>query len=191
MFKKRYSKIKDERLVNLIATGDQQAFSELYARYKDRLYYYFLRMLNHCPDTANDFLQDLFMKVIQHPEYFDPSKKFSTWIFTIASNMCKNEYRRLEVRSRAHSDPACFNSDDSRKEIDEQDLLVKQLFIELDKLGNDHREVFLLYYREGFTVKEIEQILDIASGTIKSRLHYARKHLQQKLSKHQYLFLND
>lgn len=191
MLKKKYSKITDEQLVEFISLGNQKAFSELYGRYKNRLYYYFLRMLNHCPDTANDFLQDLFLKVIQQPQLFDSSKKFSTWIFTIASNMCKNEYRRLEVRNRVHSDPKYFTPLPDDKKQDEKQQLILQIFSELDKLGNEHREVFLLYYREGFAVKEIENILEIPVGTIKSRLHYTRKHLQKKFSKQHHLFLID
>lgn len=187
MFKTRYEKITDEKLVKGICNGDQKAFSELYARYKDRLYYYFLRMLNHSPDQANDFLQDLFMKLIQQPELFDRSRKFSTWIYTIASNMCKNEYRRVAVRQKVHADVSYTQDLIQENDATDKDILLRKLFAELDSLGNDHREVFLLHYREGFKIREISEIVDLAPGTIKSRLHYARKHLEQRLKKYHYL----
>jgi RNA polymerase sigma-70 factor (ECF subfamily) len=89
--KKAYNRYSDEQLIPLVVTGDDKAFNELYLRYNQRLLYYFYRMLGNSNDKAQDFLQDIFIKVIDKAHLFDNSRKFSTWIFSIAYNMCKNE----------------------------------------------------------------------------------------------------
>ena len=94
----RYNKSSDEDLIISISNGNNDAFNELYSRYKDRLHYYFYRMLSQDKEIAKDFLQEIFMKIIYKANYFDPKMNFSTWIFSIANNMCKNEYRRQDIR---------------------------------------------------------------------------------------------
>ncbi|WP_225154629.1 RNA polymerase sigma factor, partial [Bradyrhizobium sp. NBAIM08] len=75
-----------------IVLGDQAAFSELYHRFKDRMYYYFYRMLGNSADLANDFVQELFMKIVEKPKSYNPNFAFHTWFYSVAHNMCKNEY---------------------------------------------------------------------------------------------------
>ncbi len=84
--------------MEFIQWGDTAAFDELYQRYSQRLLYYFYRMLGGDEDRAQDFLQDLFLKIIEKPNQFVSKQRFSNWIFTVTHNMCKNEYRRLSVR---------------------------------------------------------------------------------------------
>ncbi len=81
-------------------TQDTAAFDELYERYSTRLLHYFYRMLGKETEKAQDFLQDLLLKIVEKPHLFDTRQRFSTWVYTIASNMCKNEYRRLQVRQQ-------------------------------------------------------------------------------------------
>src|SRR6266568_4196340 len=99
------SQFTDEILIVRMINGDCKAFNTLYARYKDRLLYYFYRMLGNSNEKAQDFLQDIFMKLIDKAETFDSSRKFSTWIFSIAHNMCKNEYRRMVGRTYSEIEP--------------------------------------------------------------------------------------
>jgi RNA polymerase sigma-70 factor (ECF subfamily) len=168
--------------MQLIVAGDQVAFSTLYYRYKDRMYYYFYRMLGNSADQANDFLQELFMKLIEKPESFNPEFSFRTWLFSVANNMCKNEYRRREIRIEYQAmealQPRIDYIDDSSVEPEQ---LLQKVFITLDQLGSEHRSAFLLRYREGFSMKEIANILDLPEGTVKSRLFYAKKMLAEKL----------
>ena len=103
IFKKRYQQFSDEHLMKLIQGGDASAFNELYDRYSKRLLHYFYRMLGQKEDKAQDFLQDLFLKVIDKTDFFDTDKNFSTWIFTVAYNLCKNEYRKMAVRKNTNS----------------------------------------------------------------------------------------
>lgn len=167
-----------------IKNGDQSAFSELYERFNQRLYYYFFRMLGNNKEVANDFLQDLFLKLINKPELFKPGYKFTSWIFTVAHNMCKNEYRNREVRKIISNDenPDQFLTDEnSYEETLKKEHLITQLFTEIEYLSEDQKEILLLKYKENFSLKEISKILDLPVGTIKSRLYYARIELTKKL----------
>jgi RNA polymerase sigma-70 factor (ECF subfamily) len=179
----------DEELVKQIADGNASAFTHLYHRYNKRLLYYFYRMLGNSEVKAQDFLQDLFMKVIDKADSFDPSRKFSTWIFSIAHNMCKNEYRRLNIQKETPIDVYVdYLPEKEELNFDEEDIdpaqFQKELFEALDQFDEIHKSVFLLHYREGFSLKDIAVSLDISEGTIKSRLHYTRKRLAAQLLKH-------
>jgi len=168
-----------------IKNGNQSAFSELYERFNQRLYYYFFRMLGNDKEVANDFLQDIFLKIINKPELFKPGNKFTSWIFTVAHNMCKNEYRHREVRKIISNDenPDLFLTDEnSYEETLKKEQLITQLFTEIEYLEEDQKAILLLRYKENFSLKEISEILELPLGTIKSRLYYARVELTKKLA---------
>jgi len=173
----------DNELMQQIAIGNQPAFAELYQRYKDRMFYYFYRMLGNSSEQASDFLQELFMKLIEKPESYNPKYPFQTWFYSIANNMCKNEYRRREIRQEYSSilplEPQLDFIDD--KSI-EPEQIIEKIFDTLDELGTEHRSAFLLRYREGFSIKDVAEILGLPEGTVKSRLFYAKKTLAEKLS---------
>lgn len=178
MFGRKTKIISDEKLMQAISNGDQQAFNELYKRYKDRLYYYFFRMLRNSEEMANDFLQEVFLKIIENPGRFNPTFPFKTWVFSVAYNLCKNEYRRQEVRKK--TPPADMHTKPILPDAIDQDELVSRIFESLEDLSAEHRSVFIMHYREGFQVKEIAGMLEMAPGTVKSRLFYTRKYLADK-----------
>ena len=94
-FEKHDYKISsDEELMLFISHGKEKAFNELYGRYSRKMLFFFHSKLFKNQEKANDFLQDLFLKIIENPQSFDSSKNFSIWIYTVANNMCKNEYRK-------------------------------------------------------------------------------------------------
>lgn len=187
----KYKELTDESLMLHICNADTIAFNELYNRYKDRLLYYFYRMLGNVKEKAQDFLQDIFYKIVEKPEMFDPKKKFSTWLFSVAYNMCKNEYRRMKVReimlTGDNNDiyPEPENDQSDKKEI------IDLIFKELEKLEEWHKTAFLLRYREGFCLEEISQVLELPVGTIKSRLFYARKKILEKVNREIIYEFND
>jgi RNA polymerase sigma-70 factor, ECF subfamily len=180
--KGKYIHVGDEHLMTAIYSGDTGAFNELYRRYSKRLLYYFYRMLGNCKEKSRDFLQDVFMKIIEKPELFDPERKFSTWIFSIAHNMCKNEYRRLAVRSNTiREEDIDRYAGTEEPEVQELRLTADQIFMEIDSLGENEKTAFILYYREDFSLREIGKVLSLPEGTVKSKLFYARKKLLVKL----------
>src|ERR1041384_1884999 len=95
--KTAYGIYSDEELMLFVTKGEESAFDELYARYGKRLLMYFTRMMNNRKESAEDALQDLFMKIAERPELFDRSRSFKTWIFSAASNVCKNYYRHKRL----------------------------------------------------------------------------------------------
>ena len=182
IFHKKNKISSDSELMQQIVSGDQAAFGKLYHRYKSRMYYYFYRMLGNSAEQANDFLQELFMKLIEKPESYNPAYNFSTWLYSVANNLCKNEYRRREVRQGYQASEIQETSDDCLNVYSiEPEQAVEKIFQTLELLGEEHRSAFLLRYREGFSIKEVAEILELPEGTVKSRLFYAKKLLAEKL----------
>ena len=176
-----YVKYSDADLMRCVCNADKQAFNELYKRYSRRLLYYFYRMLGNSEEMAQDFLQDLFYKLVEKPHLYDPGQRFSTWLFSIAHNMCKNEYRRRAVRNHIFSSENLFTYHTGEEDAPDLSTMVNMIYDELDNLGESHKTAFILRYREGFQVKEIGEILNLPEGTVKSRLFYARRILAGKL----------
>ena len=171
------------------ANGKHEAFSELYERYHERLFYFFYRMLGSDRELANDLLQDIFLKIIHKPELFNPDFKFSGWIFSVAHNMCKNEYRKREVRKHVQHEenPDQFSDDLPYQNGADKEQLIADVFSELEALEESQRSILILKYKENFSLKEIAGILDLPLGTIKSRLHYARQELSKRVEKKELL----
>ncbi len=188
LFRKKYKNFSDEKLLEFIQqknSAGQEAFAELYERYGQRLLYYFHRMLGGQNHRAQDFLQDLFLKIVDRPELFNPAQRFRTWIYTVAHNMCKNEYRRREVSKVVeHTDniEALSAETENIENALEQRLFQQALLLELEKLEENHRTTFLLRHQNDFSIKEISEVLGCAEGTTKSRLFYATKKLARQLS---------
>jgi len=178
--------LSDENLVLRISRNDAAAFEEIYDRYSLRILNYFYRMLAGNEDKAQDFLQDLFVKLLDKAHLFDINEKFSTWVYTIAHNMCRNEYRHQSVRIKAIQNGSLTHNEYENngaspdQNIDIQ-LLKNVMKSEVDKLGENHRTTFVLRYQENLSIKEISKVLGCSEGTTKSRLHYTTRELTFKL----------
>jgi RNA polymerase sigma-70 factor (ECF subfamily) len=177
----------DEELMNLVTSGNKLAFSELYDRYAGKMLNFFFKMLNRDSEKARDFTQDLFIKIAEKPQLYDSQRKFSTWIYTVAGNMCKNEYRKLAVRKNISGEDAALEKTlvgSDHKEMDEK-MDRTELFIKLDEavseLDESHKTPFILRYKDELSIKEIADIMGISEGTIKSRLFYTLRKLGDKL----------
>ncbi len=169
----------DEFLMKNIINGNRLAFNELYNRYHERLFYYFYRMLGNCEETANDFLQDIFLKIIDKPELFNPEYPFRKWIFSVAHNMCKNEYRKREKRKTVLQDTFSeYIADETSFGEEEKSRLLETAF-KMNGLTEKSKEILVLKYRENFSMEEISEILHLPKGTVKSRLFYARNELSK------------
>jgi len=189
---KKYNEYSDEVLMQHIVAGKTKAFDELYCRYSTQMHYYFYRLLYQDDEKANDFTQNLFMKIIEKPTLFDNSRKFSTWFYSVATNMCKNEYRRnsrrpTEVKEESIKDLPEDNTFTNGlayylPENLDQEIFDQYLKIAIDKLSKDHRLCFVLRYQQELSVNEISEILDCPRGTVKSRLHYAIKIIASKMA---------
>ena len=181
----QHTSLTDEALMQAIARGDKRAFDELYARYASPLLSYFVRMLWKDREKAEDFVHDLFAKIIQKPEYFDSTRTFKTWVYSVANNMCKNEYKKQEVRRNTSNGlDEHYRVADAKSSVVEQvqDAQFKEVFEQkINELDEKHREAFQLRHIEGLSIKEIAEALAINEGTVKSRVFYATKYLAEGL----------
>ncbi len=184
LFKPKYTSLSDEELMKALSKGDQRAFDELYKRFYAQLLGYFKNMLWGDREKAEDMVHDIFAKIIKNPDYFDTNRSFRTWLFSVASNMCKNEYKKQAVRKNTSTGVEDYRSISSNTNVlaEVQDIQFQQAFEEnLAKMDEKHREVFTLRHLEGLSMKEIAEVMEINEGTVKSRLFYATKFLAEKL----------
>jgi RNA polymerase sigma-70 factor (ECF subfamily) len=185
LFKPPYTSMSDEELMIAISNGDKRAFDELYERYSKPLFGYFMRMLWRDREKSEDFVHDLFAKIVHKPEYFDTSRSFKTWVYSVANNMCKNEYKKAEVRKGMSNglDNHYTLYDTNVNVMNEvQDSFFQEAFVKsLADLDDKHREAFTLRHMEGLSIKEIAEVLELNEGTVKSRLFYATKYLAESL----------
>ncbi|MFC2088171.1 RNA polymerase sigma factor [Calditrichota bacterium] len=191
IFRSSYKSKTDEDLMILVGAKDSAAFEELYNRYSNILLHFFYKMLAGNEQQAQDFLHDVFLKIIEKPYLFDHSKNFKTWIFQIAYNKCKNEYRRREIRNNVGIKHEIKNNMnqvsekvDSPEETVDQKQLNKLIFTEVQKLKEEHSSTFIMRFQQGLSIKEIAEVLNCPQGTVKSRLFYATQKLLKTLKQY-------
>jgi RNA polymerase sigma-70 factor, ECF subfamily len=181
--------LSDEALMERIIQRDQQAFSILYDRYSGKLLSYFKRMLWNNHDLAEDCLQDLFMKIARQPELFDVSRSFRPWVYTVANNICKMEYRKNSTRGTKISlDKTAELADNHVKiteKIDRKDFIHKLKEV-LQTINEPHRSTFMMRYFDELSLKEISAIFECSEGTVKSRLFYTLRKIATKLPQFKY-----
>ena len=185
LFTKNYRAKPDEELMQLVAKGDSMAFEEIYDRYSKLMVNYFCRMLWKDKEKAQDFMQDLFTKIVHKPDSYNPARPFKTWLYSVANNMCKNEYRKQEVRKNTtHGlNEDYMIPDGSINQAGKLDNMVftEQLNKELEHLEEIQKTTFLLRYKMDLSIREIAEITEASEGTVKSRLFYTLKKLAEKL----------
>ena len=182
--------LTDPQVVAAYLAGDPLAFEELVERYQRRLLNFVYRTIGD-RERGEDLVQEVFIRVHRHLHRFDQTKKFSTWIYTIASNLAKNELRNRSrnplvyfqtIRKNWEADHRPLQFEDHRNRPD--DLYRKRHLRNLvewavNQLPNHHRAVFVLRELEGKTYEEIAEITDCNLGTVKSRLNRARNRFAQ------------
>lgn len=172
----------DEQLLAAVALKEAPAFAVLYDRYSQRMYRYFYRMLWQDAARSEDFTQDLFLKIIEKAHTFRHESTFKTWVYTMASNMCKNEFRRLSYRENANIPPAETAYEFLPETID-QTLFADELRTCINDLDLAFRTCFILRYQEELSVREICGITGLPEGTVKSRLHRGLQKVSEQLLK--------
>jgi RNA polymerase sigma-70 factor, ECF subfamily len=167
----------DEALMRAIATRDERAFAVLYDRYGTRMYRFFLRMLGRDAAKAEDFTQELFLKIIEKPHLFDSNRSFRTWIYVVATNMCKNEYRRAANNQVIQPEILPETWEEPLPERLDQSIFEADLHRSIGELNENQRQCFVLRYQEELSVPEISEIIGCPEGTVKSRLHHALRQI--------------
>lgn len=166
----------DLELVARATAGDRPAFNELMRRHEERVFAVCLRVMRH-REAALDATQDTFLTVFRKIGQFRGESAFSTWLYRVAMNTCYDHLRRARRRAadplpEAH-DPPDPSVDDDLEAVE----LRPDLTHALAALSADFRSAIVLVDVEGLPLSEVAQILEVAEGTIKSRLHRGRRQL--------------
>lgn len=165
--------LPDLDLMRRVQEGEMVSYNTLVNRYKDRLFNVLYRMLSS-EDEANDLLQETFLRVWQHKMSYDFRFAFSTWIYTIALNLARNELRRR--KKIKFLDIFDFADKLTAKE-EKQDTsanLKALLESEMKRLPEKYKTAFLLRDVDNLSYEEIAQVLGVPLGTVKSRVNRAR-----------------
>ncbi|HEV8240013.1 MAG TPA: sigma-70 family RNA polymerase sigma factor [Thermoanaerobaculia bacterium] len=183
--------VPDEELVARVLAGDQGSFGVLVARYQDRLVSFLFRMLRDL-DTAHDLAQEVFLRVYQALDRFDPQFKFSTWTFRVAHNLGVDELRRRKVRwvplqrQDAEDDspwerelPSLEPSPYHDLRNDQRGAAIQQA---IDALPGDYRELIVMRHYAELSYEEIAQLKRMPLGTVKNKLFRGRQMLKEKLA---------
>jgi RNA polymerase sigma-70 factor (ECF subfamily) len=188
-----HNKPEDEkRLVALLKKGDEAAFRLLIQKYQSKLYGIAYGITLDREESL-DIVQDVFLKVYQKIHLFREESSLSTWLHRITVNLCLNWKRRWLRRFKWHHQPLEIQEggdypelgtvEDLPETLYEQKELKKMLWEQLKELPEEARAVFVLKEMEGLSYDEIAKTLRIKTGTVSSRLFYARKKLRNGLKK--------
>jgi RNA polymerase sigma-70 factor, ECF subfamily len=186
----------ERSLLRRLRERDERAFRELVTAHRDRVYNICYRMMGNRHE-AEDVAQEVFIAVFKTIDSFREESKFSTWLYRVAVNHCKNRIKYLARRHDRDRDELDENSagangamlgttvraaqPDRALETIQMEEVLKDAINTLDE---EHRIVVILRDIEDLSIEEICVITDLPDGTVKSRLHRARLALRKKLQRH-------
>jgi RNA polymerase sigma-70 factor, ECF subfamily len=188
--------LDEAMMVEQARAGDMAAFSRLVSRYQDRILNTCWRLCGNLED-AQDLCQEAFLHALKAIRGFQQQAQFYTWLFRIAVNLSISQRRKAARAPRLSlhdADGDCLADEPQARiagRIDREpqepaaQLSAREIhdrvLRELEGLDDDHRAVVVLRDIEGFDYQQIAEILEVAVGTVKSRLHRARLELRQRL----------
>ncbi len=188
------AELSDEDVMERCGMGSEAGFRVLVQRYRSRIMNLVCRFIND-RDRAEEISQEVFLRVFRNRERYRKSGKFSTWIFTIAVNLTKNEIRS-RVRHRGTFSLDALEEESGgqgatfpdSKALPDEDLnayeIGEKVAEALRKIPARYREAVVLRDVEGLSYEEVGQILRIPGGTVRSRINRARLMLKERLKPH-------
>lgn len=181
-----------KKIVVEVKKGDQEAFSELVELYKDKVYQIAYRMLGNIHE-AQDIAQETFLRAYVNIDSFDENRKFSTWIYRIATNLSIDRLRKkkpnfhLEDKVTGTEDLNYYSQIPTDEELPEEKVLQIEMQEWIQKeimmLPPKYRSAIILKYMEDLSLKEIGEILNLPVATVKTRIHRGREALRKRLRK--------
>lgn len=190
--------LRERMLIRRLRDRDERAFREMVDEYRDRVYGLTLRMLGN-QEEAEDLAQEVFITVFKSIESFRGDSKFSTWLYRITANHCKNRIKYLARRhdrkksefdesasggaaaAGAIATPNRARRPDEQLQGSQMQVLLQQA---ISSLEEEHRLLVVLRDVQELSYEEIREITGLPTGTVKSRIHRARMTLRKKLAKH-------
>lgn len=185
-----------ESLMLRFRSGDVRAFEILLQRHRQSIYEFVLRSVGtYNTAQAEDLTQETFLRVVKQAGNYEPRSKFTTWLFTLARNLCIDASRRRKHRKAQSLDAPdeeghslLDRTSDGGMPVDRQAVsteLRARLERAIDELPEDQREVFLMRESADLSFKEIAEVIGISENTVKSRMRYALEKLRASLDEYQ------
>ncbi|KIL51785.1 RNA polymerase sigma factor SigW [Jeotgalibacillus soli] len=179
-----------KKRIKQVLKGDQNAFGEIVEIYKDKVFHVCFRMLGNRQE-AEDISQDAFIRAYINIHTFDIDRKFSTWLYRIATNLCIDRIRKkkpdyyLDAEVTGTEGLTMYSQIPVDERLPEEEVesmeLQDTIQKEISKLPDKYRSVIVLKYIEELSLKEISEILDLPLGTVKTRIHRGREALRKQL----------
>ena len=170
----------DKELMERFLRGEVEGFNLLVKNYKVRLFSLLYRLVGN-KEEAEDILQETFLRVYRQKESYDFNYSFSTWIYTIAMNLCRNLYKRKKKVRFLGMDNLVNHPDPNSENHVNRNRLNLILEGAISALPFKYRTVFLLRDVDQLSYEEVASTLNLPLGTVKSRVNRARGILQKKL----------
>jgi RNA polymerase sigma-70 factor (ECF subfamily) len=187
----------DETLMLRYQQGDRAAFAILVRRHQQPLYNFALRQVR-AQEVAEEVVQEVFVRVVQNVHDFKHEARFTTWVYTIARNLCIDHLRKRALRKHPSLDEARGEEGegptlgeqtaDPRASVEREATgteLRQRIALAVEKLPEDQREVFLMREVANLPFKEIAEITGVPENTVKSRMRYALERLQEALAEYE------
>jgi RNA polymerase sigma-70 factor, ECF subfamily len=175
-------KTHDFVLVLQWQAGDLDAFSEIYRRCQGALKYY-VRRIADTPETADDLLQDIWLKALKEVRRLRSPEAFKVWLYRIARNEVFQQHRRVR-KWQAVEETIQFSASEAGEPENETlftAVNAARLHAALEKLTIDHREALVLRFMEDLSYKDIASVTQCDVGTVRSRIHYAKRAVRRIL----------
>ncbi|KAB7704111.1 RNA polymerase sigma factor SigW [Bacillus aerolatus] len=179
-----------QRRIKQVLKGDQNAFGEIVELYKDKVYQICYRMLWDRYE-AEDAAQETFIKAFINIHTYDPGKKFATWLYRIATNLCIDRIRKKKPDYHLDAEVAGTEGLNMYSQVASAEKLPEEAVENLElketiqaaifKLPEKYRSVIVLKYIEELQLQEIAEILELPLGTVKTRVHRGREALRKYL----------
>jgi len=177
--------------IKQVLKGDQNAFADIVSLYQHKLYQVCYRMLGN-KQESEDIAQEAFVRAYMNLHTFDQKRKFSTWLYRIATNLCIDRIRKKKPDYYLDAEVAGTEGLDMYSQIAadeklpeeqlEQMELQDRIQYEIGRLPDKYRSVIVLKYIEELPLQEISEILDMPLGTVKTRIHRGREALRKQLN---------
>jgi RNA polymerase sigma-70 factor (ECF subfamily) len=172
-------RIVDTALLLRAQAGDPSALEELIVRHDSALRYFVRRLLDR-PSLADDVVQEVWLAAIRHVKRIRSGAAFRVWLYRVARNRAVSHLRGESLRRTRPLDEAIdAAADDDLSSLKDDDAAL--VHDALGRLSIEHREALTLRFLEELSYDEIAEVLDCSVGTVRSRLHYAKKNLEQLL----------
>ncbi|MRG88358.1 RNA polymerase sigma factor SigW [Salinibacillus xinjiangensis] len=176
--------------IRQVKQGDQSAFEDIVNFYQKKVFQVCYRMLGNIHE-AEDMAQEAFVRAYTNIHSFDEKRKFSTWLYRIATNLSIDRIRKkkpdyfLDAEVKGTEGLTMYSqlSDQNPLPDEEMESLELQSYIQkkILSLPEKYRSIITLRYVDDLSLQEISEVLDIPMGTVKTRIHRGREALRKKL----------